>query len=75
MVVGIVFFLVVIVGRAVYISHYTATRAPWNRSFPDEIRAEPSGGWIFSGWFKQSDGFERLEQSSDGENELATSEV
>ncbi len=46
-----------------------------NTLLKKEIRAGPSRRSILSGWLNRSDGFERLEQSSDGENEVANDEV
>jgi len=46
-----------------------------NTLFEKEIRAGSSRRSILSGWLNRGDGFERLEQSSDGENEIVNNEV
>lgn len=46
-----------------------------NRFFEKGIGTGSARHWIYSGWLNRNDGFERLEQFSDGEHELIDNEV
>ncbi len=41
----------------------------------NKIRVEPNRYSILSGWLNRNNGFERLEQSSDGENEFVNNDL
>ena len=60
---------------SMFTSDYVGGLDRLNALVDNETHPGRSRRSIFSDWLKRPDGFERLEQSSDGENELENNAV